>query len=191
MSNHIRFEVHNKQNFTDEERIKFMASLDLAKQVLNSAEFKERFLALPLVQTLGYSNIDIYNMLMSGADKFNTEADSAIDVHITMYYSFRNTVGYTYPTTWWTWINRKFFSYFSYADVAGNVVHEYMHNMSFDHRRASDSMSVPYATGDLVSAMINELINKAEDILIDATQNNAIYKKSIWTRINNFFKNIF
>lgn len=162
MSNRITFEIHNKQNFTEAEKIKFKQALYYAEEVMNSQEFKTRFLQMPLVQTNGKTNQQIYEELMSGADKFNQEADGDIDVYITMYYSFRNTVGYTYPSTWYTWINRKFFSGFNYADVAGNVVHEYMHNMGYDHKRATDKWSVPYAVGYLVRDMIKEYLEKPQ-----------------------------
>jgi len=160
MSKQVTFEIHEKNNFTESERIKFRKSINYAEQVINSEEFKVRFLQMPLVQTNNKTNLEIYNELMSGADKFNKEADKDIDVQITMYYSFKNTVGYTYPTTWFTWINRKFFSSFDYADVAGNVVHEYMHNMGYGHLRATDKWSVPYAVGYLVRNMIKELIKE-------------------------------
>jgi len=160
MSNRLVFQIHGKQDFTEPEKAKFKKALNYAEEIINSSEFKMRFLQMPLVQANGKSNEQIYRELMSGADKFNKESDNDIDVHITMYYSFKRTVGYTYPSTWFTWINRKFFSSFDYADVAGNVVHEYMHNMGYDHIRATDKWSVPYAVGYLVRDMIKEFIKE-------------------------------
>jgi hypothetical protein len=200
------FELHQLNNFSQEERDKFVEAIRLAEDVLNSIEFKNRFLNLPLVQTNGNTNKQIYNQLMSGADKFNKESDSDIDVYITLYYSFRNTVGYTYPSTWWTWINRKFFSSFDFADVAGNVVHEYAHNLGYDHIRASDIWSVPYAIGYLVRDMIKEKIKYGRYLtqyeiitgeIVDLNDNvtdnapQVVYTKSLWSRIKSILFNIF
>jgi hypothetical protein len=206
MSNRIVFELHQLNNFSKEERDKFIEAIRLAEDVLNSIEFKNRFLNLPLVQTNGNTNKQVYNQLMSGADKFNKELDNDIDVYITLYYSFKNTVGYTYPTTWFTWINRKFFSSFDYADVAGNVVHEYMHNVGYDHIRASDKWSVPYAIGYLVRDMIKEKIKYDRYLtqyeittgeIVDLNDGNndntpqVVYTQSLWSRIKSILFNIF
>lgn len=152
----LKFEIHKMDGFTDAERDKFIRATAKAQKILNSKKFRERFLALPLEQTQNKTNLEIYQMIMSGADKLNKENDGDIDVQITMYYSFNNTVGYTYPDTWFTWINRKFFTNYNEADVACNIMHEYMHNLGFGHRKASDHNSVPYATGYLVEALIRE-----------------------------------
>ena len=106
---------------------------------------------------------------MSGADKFNKEADQDIDVYLTIYYSFKSTVGYTYPSTWWTWINRKFFSSFDESEVAGNVVHEYMHNLGYDHNTAKDHNSVPYATGYLVRDLIKEFEKEPVETTVEVS----------------------
>jgi hypothetical protein len=155
MSN-IKFEVHGTKNFSEKERQKFSLALKKAEEVMNSQEFKELVLLYPFDQANGYTNQEIYDMIMSGADKFNTMSDGDIDVQITLYYSWKRTIGYTYPSTWATWVNRRFFSKFDSGEIAGNVVHEYMHNMGFGHRTAKDHDSVPYAVGYLVRDLINK-----------------------------------
>jgi hypothetical protein len=151
----LSVDVHNLKNFKPEERKKFKEAMREMVKVLNSREFYTRFMNLELEQTEGHSNPQIYVMLRSGADKFNKENDFDIDVHLTMYYSWKRTIGYTYPSTYFTWINRKFFRGFDASDVAGNVAHEYMHNLGFGHKSAKDHKSVPYAIGYLVRDMID------------------------------------
>lgn len=177
----LNIQVHGLKNFSEAERNKFAKAMVLTKEVLNSDEFRERFLLLRLEQTNGYSNIQIYSMLMSGADAFNPETDRDIDVQLTMFYSFWNTVGYTYPTTWATWINRKFFSGFKEAEIGMNVVHEYKHNLGFGHKTPNDKKSVPYAAGYLVRDMINEKLGNRP------TQ----YRPSNWSRFFNWVKRLF
>lgn len=167
MSNRIKFEIHELNSFTELEKEKFHKTIIKTEEVLNSEKFKQELLNLKLEQTNGKTNEEIYNEIMSGADNFNKEVDKDIDVYLTMYYSFKNTVGYTYPSTWWTWINRKFFSSFDEGDIAGNVVHEYMHNLGYDHKTAKDHNSVPYAVGYLIRRLVDELDKEA----VEATEN--------------------
>ena len=84
----LKFEIHKMDGFTDAERDKFIRATAKAQKILNSKKFRERFLALPLEQTQNKTNLEIYQMIMSGADKLNKENDGDIDVQITMYYSF-------------------------------------------------------------------------------------------------------
>ena len=159
----LTVQVHGLKNFTDQEKVKFKDAVRLLHKVINSEDFKKRFLNLKLVETTGKTNIQIFKELFSGKDKFNTVSDHDVDVYATMYYSFKRTVGYTYPDTWKTWINRKYFS--NPADIAGNIIHEYMHNLGYGHSSPRQKMSVPYAAGDLVRDMINEMSgskNKSE-----------------------------
>jgi hypothetical protein len=190
MSNLV-FEVHNKNNFTPEEKEKFLKALEEATKIINSPEFKQRALNLKLEQALGYNSLEIYQKFMSGSDKFNTVSDKDIDVHITMFYSFRNTVGYTYPTTWFTWINRKFFSRFNEAEIAGNVVHEYMHNLGFGHNSPRDKNSVPYAYGYLVRDMIREAKVNPQPQPTPVVTEPIKQVPSIWSRIAGFFSRWF
>ena len=177
MSN-ITFEVHGTKNFTEQERQKFSLAIKKAEEVLNSEEFKDAVLIYPFDQANGTTNKEIYDMIMSGADKFNTMEDGDIDVQIEMYYSFGRAIGYTYPSTWFTWINRKFFKRFDHSEIAGNVVHEYMHNLGFGHRTAKDHDSVPYAIGYLVRDMV-----KGKEIVIpDEIYTSAPRKKRSWKR---------
>lgn len=179
--NYLDVEIHELKNFSEAERNKFSAAMVLTKEVINSGEFKERFLLLPLEQTAGHSNLEIYEMFMSGADQFNPETDRDIDVNLTMFFSFFNTVGYTYPTTWFTWINRKFFRGFNAAEIGMNVVHEYFHNLGFGHESPNDANSVPYAAGYLVRDMIKEKLGQAP----------KVYVPSIWSRISCWFRSVF
>ena len=200
----ISVDLHGLKNFRPEERQKFKSAMNQMVKVLNSREFYTRLMNLELEQRQGYTNKDIYDMIRSGADKFNKESDHDIDIHLTMYYSWKRTIGYTYPSTYFTWINRKFFSRFDEADVAGNVAHEYMHNLGFGHISAKDHNSVPYAIGYLVRDMIDNgfdptpmsLGGSAESAVVVTRKNpeNPV-KKSYYTpwyrRVGRWFRRLF
>ena len=55
--------------------------------------------------------------------------------------------------------NRRFFDNFTPAEIAGNLAHEWMHKIGFDHDFNSTSRrpySVPYAVGDLVESLAEQ-----------------------------------
>jgi hypothetical protein len=153
----INIQVHERINFTPEESEKHAKAVEEAWIVLNSQRFKEKFLKLKLTSSEGLSNLEVYEKLMSGYDEISKESDRDIDVYAEMYYKNNRVVGYTSPSTRKTYVNRKFFQNYDTADVACNLVHEYLHKVGFDHKSAKEHSSVPYAIGYLVEGCIREL----------------------------------
>jgi len=195
MSN-VTFQIHNVKNFSEKERTKFFMAIEKAENVINSIEFGQRVMVYPFIQTNGFNNMDVYNMFMSGADKFNKSKDNDLDVYITMYYSFGRAIGYTLPSTWFTWINRKFFSRFNHASIGGNVTHEYCHNLGFGHISAKDHDSVPYAIGYIVRNMILEKDTYGRYLTIEEVADKKNEKPvkaraSRWSRFKSFLKRLF
>jgi len=165
-------EIQGMKNFSEKEKEKFLKAIELCKKVINSKEFEQKITNYKWTsggvtyntfkKNEGLTNEEIFEKFMSGADQFNTEKDNDIDLYTTLYYSSRSTVGYTYPNTFKTWINRKFFSQFSLAGIVGNVIHEYLHNVGFGHSSGYNSTrkhTVPYAYGyvarDIAQAMLD------------------------------------
>jgi hypothetical protein len=152
--------VKNLKKLTETERVKVMLACDYMERVINSPQFTERWLALELTNNQGFSNATILNMILSGATKLEPKEDKEIAVHLEMFYSFRNTVGYTRPSTIWTWFNRKFFKRYEVEDVAKNIAHESIgHKVGFDHKSARETTSIPYQLGYLVRDMVWEIRN--------------------------------
>ena len=154
----LRVKVHKMVDATAQERIKFKKAMALFEECANSEEFKEAVLDAYMEEKDGYSNEQIYQMLMSGVDDFDEMEDGEVDVFISFYYEDSGTLGYTYPNTFKTWVNRKFFRHFTLGDMAGNVLHEAMHNLGLDHTDANPD-SVPYVYGDIMTRLVNEKIN--------------------------------
>jgi hypothetical protein len=153
----IHIEVHERINFTKEEVEKHILAVNDAVKALNSKRFKQNFLKLKLTNTDGLTNLEIYEKLMSGADDLNPAVDRDIDVYVEMYFKNNKVVGWTKPSINKTYLNRKFFKNFDSADVACNLVHEYLHKVGFDHHSAKEHTSVPYAIGYLVEDSIREM----------------------------------
>ncbi len=79
---------------------------------------------------------EIWAHIVSGKEELNGEVDYEIDIDITIFnprWRNRSVVGYTYPTTAMTWINRKFFNWYGDKTICSNMIHEHLHKMGFDH----------------------------------------------------------
>jgi hypothetical protein len=189
----LGYEVHEMTGFSGTSKEKYMRSLDKLMNSINSEEFKHRVknysfmeggqivnnFKSPEVSGKYMTREEIYEYIMSGRDKFNDEEDGDIDIKIELYNNrFSSAVGYTYPNTWKTWINLKFFGYFSDAEVAANIIHEYMHNLGFDHpfrETPTRRHTVPYAIGNI----IKDILEGKED-----TQDNYVLVCSrSWTKL--------
>lgn len=154
----LKFEIHGLNNFTKRQKKKFMEAMTKGKKVLNSQQFKDGILAMYFTETNGLSNMQIYNLICSGKDLYNEEDDYDIDVLVTMYTKkYSGTIGYTFPSTWKTWINSKFFNVFEIWEIFGNVFHEALHNFGFGHKQAKKT-SVPY----LIGYLARDLLRKSE-----------------------------
>lgn len=123
------------------------------------------------------------DMVLSGADKFNTKEDGDIDIDATFYYSFKRVVGYTLASTYRTWANRNIFKGFDLADIAGNQGHEYTHNLGLGHKGA-DRRSVSYQWGYAIRDFIKIKLGLESTIKIK-------YRRSFWTRVKRVFRGLF
>lgn len=154
----LKVVVNKREGFTPEEIKKHETASQLLETALNSVEFRDGVLTLPLENMNGLTHQQVYDKIMSGAEVLTPEVDNELDVWAVVYYKNNKVVGYTNPTTILTWINRKFFGD-DYADIACNMLHEWLHKLGFDHDSASDHDSVPYALGYFVEKLIRRLMN--------------------------------
>jgi hypothetical protein len=154
------------RNFTAAQEAKMKIILDKILIAINSKEFKEMVLNYQyqgqntFVDNDGMDNESIYETIMAGAEILKPEPDKVMDLDITMYYSIKNTVGYTYPDTLRIWINSKFYNSFTHAEAANNVVHEWLHKLGFSHSysyNAARDHSVPYAVGGIIEQLIEKM----------------------------------
>lgn len=102
----------------------------------------------------GKSRERIYKQIMSGAEVLSPVADST--ANITLVIDNRNkrgVLGYTYPNSVKQWIYRWFLKS-SPRDIAGNLAHEWMHKLGYDHAfryHYTRQFTVPYAVGYYIS----------------------------------------
>jgi hypothetical protein len=147
-------------NFDKSQEEKIKGAVSLIKRVITSQVFRDKVLNYQyqgkkkFVDNLGLSNEEIYLKILEGTEQVGiTKRNNVMDVELELYNQTTNTIGYTYPDTPRIWINKKYFTRFSHAKVAHNLMHEWMHKLGFIHETywsKERDHSVPYAIGALV-----------------------------------------
>lgn len=164
--NKLDYKIHGIKNATKDEKEFYENSVKLMIKVLNGKDFWVELAGKwhLMEETKGYTFKQYKEMVLSGADYFNKKSDSVVDIMVHLYTSYKNVVGYTYPSTWFTWFNRKYLKTFDYADMAGHIYHENMgHNLGFGHTNANRN-SLVYQTGYLMRDHVKKIIS--DDIKI-------------------------
>jgi len=158
--------IHNLRGFTEAEAKKFKDAAYLMAEAVNLEEFKHRVFTVDYEDTGrfkmhgGDTNVQIYDKLMSGADDFNWSNDGDVDIDATLYFDQGNVVGYTYSSSWRTYVNKKFFFKWPISRIAGNILHEYLHNLGYNHSsQYNDTIrwTVPYKCADILVDLASEL----------------------------------
>jgi hypothetical protein len=149
-------------NFDKADEDKVERAVEIIKKVVTSQEFKDQILnhtyngKHTFVDNGGFTNAQIYQKILDGKEDLRPVVDHEMDLELQLYYSFVNTVGYTYADGLRIWMNTKFFDSYTPSEVAGNVFHEWTHKLGFDHASsysvARDS-SVPYAVGYMIEEL--------------------------------------
>lgn len=148
-------------NFFSNDLVKIIKSAKYIEEYFNSLEFKDFILNYAFEDSNGVlkrefhycvlSRAEIYSKIMAGSEILTPEADGEMDLQVELDTSWtRNVIGYTYPTTPLQWIYAKFFHNWSEEEICGNIAHEYMHKLGFDHEYKwthDREFSVPYAVG--------------------------------------------
>ncbi|HXH32630.1 MAG TPA: hypothetical protein VNJ01_17665 [Bacteriovoracaceae bacterium] len=139
---------------------KFNKAIEIIKLVVATEQFKRQVQdhtyqgARTYVDNGGYSNAQIYQIILDGAEKLQPVKNNSLDAEFEIYTDDdSNVVGYTYPTSNRIWVNTKYFNSYSPAGVAHNVFHEWLHKLGFKHATSyspSRDYSVPYAIGDMI-----------------------------------------
>lgn len=109
----------------------------------------------------GYTNAQIYQKILDASEFLNKGNNNTMDIEVEIYTNnFTSTVGYTYESSKRIYVNTKFFNYYTPANVAGNLFHEWLHKVGFDHASsysvARDS-SVPYAVGYILERLAQRI----------------------------------
>lgn len=155
-------------NFNPEQEAKIHQASELIKQVIALKEFKDAVLNYTyqgkkqFFDNGGYSNTQVYQKILNAAEMLTPAKNNTLDTEVELYYNTHNTIGYTYPNTRRIWMNTKYFNRYTPVEVAGNLSHEWLHKLGFEHATAwseSRDHSVPYAVGYLIERLARQIYN--------------------------------
>lgn len=160
----MRVSLGKVSGYTATEQKKLGAATDLMAKVLNSREFRDAILNNTWAGKPGFADEsrsprEIYEAIRAAKENFTDAADGEVDLNLkleTFSWFNRKTVGYTTPSSDTITSNRRFFSNYEPAEVAGHLAHEWLHKLGFEHDHAATRdrpYSVPYAVGDLVEKL--------------------------------------
>ena len=105
--------------------------------------FQSFMLERKLIQTMNRNNEQVVQSLV----------DARITIDVTMYYSLKRVLGYTYEGVNKEWINRRYMMSWNKCDLASLLGHETSHKVGYDHSfyaNASRPFSVPYSMNEAI-----------------------------------------
>jgi hypothetical protein len=146
-------------NLTSAQKTKYNKAISIVKKVIGTESFRSKVLnyryngRYQFANNDGKSNSQIYQAILDAAEKLKPIKNNTMDLGVKMYYAANSVVGYTNPSITYINVNTKFFNSYSSNEVAGNLFHEWLHKLGFNHDSTSTSRrpySVPYAIGYLI-----------------------------------------
>jgi hypothetical protein len=151
-------------NYTQAQVVRLREAEKCIVQVMNDPAFKLATIAMSPFTSLsgnkaGMSNENVFDDIFKGAEALMPAVNYQMDLTVNMYYSrFSKVVGWTNPSIMIVHTNSKFHNFFSAEEIAGNLFHEWLHKLGYDHVSASDHKSVPYAMGYLMTDFCKKLL---------------------------------
>tara|TARA_R110000868_G_C10972634_1_gene770608 strand:- start:902 stop:1492 length:591 start_codon:yes stop_codon:yes gene_type:complete len=107
--------------------------------VINSSIFRDQILKLKPFdgersKYKNLSNMEVYKMIIHGADIHEPQMDYELDIFVDDYYTWKKVIGYTKPRVdRIIRVNTKYFDKRHTVDIGSNILHEYGHLMGFGH----------------------------------------------------------
>jgi hypothetical protein len=160
----MKVNLGSATGFSAAERAKLDAATKKLGEVLNSREFRDGVMSATYAGKQGYASdsrspAEVYATIRAAKENFTSTSDSEVDLNVRLEsfgWAGRHVVGYTTHSSDTLTTNRRFFSAYSPAEVAGHLGHEWLHTLGFEHdsnRTARRPDSVPYEVGYLIERL--------------------------------------
>jgi hypothetical protein len=165
--------IVSKKNFTQEEDTLLNKAVALIEQVINSEAFRKRIIDFSFNGkkkfnfNRGMKNEEIFNLLLSGEERYNNQADTELDFILEIGDECPQgvvgvTIGGKRTKTYRCKLNEM-----NAAEYAGHLIHEYCHYLGFTHTKnhnATRKYTVPYAIGYIVRDLATILLLNLPEI---------------------------
>lgn len=145
--------------FSSSQASKYNQAIAIVKKVVATEAFRSKVLSFTyggskqFANNNGLTNAQIYQSILDAAERLKPAKNNTMDLGVKLYYANNTVVGYTSPSITYINVNTKFFNNYSANQVAGNLFHEWLHKIGYDHDSAATARrpySVPYAIGYIV-----------------------------------------
>ncbi|MGK5084343.1 hypothetical protein WDW37_13685 [Bdellovibrionota bacterium FG-1] len=159
----LKIDLAHLSGFSTVENAKLKQSIELIDQVFNSQEFHQKVLDFTFngkpqfANNNNLTNEQVYEQIMKGHETYSAADDHVAQLDLNLYnppwYKKKSVIGYGYAGHPEIYMNHYWFQRFTVQEVAGNIAHEWMHKLGFDHdfnRTAQRPYSVPYAVGNIM-----------------------------------------
>lgn len=152
-------------------RDRMMDAIEMVRVIVNSDEFKEMVIGYmneygerSYTRNEGMSNEEVYEFLMEGREVLDQDTPGEMNLYIKRYrpwWPWSKVIGYTkIGKSKYMYVNWRKYKYFDSVEMAGNIVHEWIHLMGFRHDSARDHDSVPYAVGYIIGKLANKYLDQ-------------------------------
>ncbi|HXH32666.1 MAG TPA: hypothetical protein VNJ01_17845 [Bacteriovoracaceae bacterium] len=165
-------------NASSEDETRIEKALELLDAVVNSDDFQQRILTMSYVvkkktyqgfSQTSHTKESVLQNILEAKENFRGGTTGVIDLFMDMYQEENSTIGWTAPTDRFFHMNRFHHQDYSPARTAGNILHEWLHKIDYDHEGKSDNPfrehSVPYKLGYTMAELAAELESGGDPLL--------------------------
>lgn len=153
--------VELMSGFTQSREEKYNAAVAMTKKVVATEAFRKAVLnhkynGVKSFANTTKSNAAVYQSILDAAEKLQPAKNNTMDVGVKMYYEDNSVVGWTNGSITYFNVNRKFFDNYDINEVAGNLMHEWLHKLNYGHDSSATARrpySVPYAVGYMIRSI--------------------------------------
>jgi hypothetical protein len=154
------------EGFDSSQTRKILDAKEMIEIILSTEDFRDEVINYTYLgkkqfaDNGGLSNEDVYLTILQGAEKLFPVVNYTMDINLRLYYEDSLVLGYTAFTSTAIMLNLKYFDFNPPEEVAGTLVHEWLHKLGFTHvPEYSDHRqnSVPYAVGYIMRRLARNL----------------------------------
>lgn len=165
--------------FEPRHQAKLTEALELSERVIKSEEFSHSILKFEyqekkqFADNSSHSNLQVLSFIAIGAEILEKVSDKEMNLEVEHWIPRfpTSTTGYTSRGVRRIWINGNYLERASVPELAGTLVHEWMHKIGYEHDKkltAKRPYSVPYGVGEIVVKIGNKLLNQEHHSSVEA-----------------------
>jgi hypothetical protein len=160
----LEIRASSTNGFTDSEVTDLNIAMAMMQVIMNGKCFHDGLLAAQMTETLGLTNQEILDRILSGATWWKGP-DHIMELELVMYYSkYSRTMGYVNTDDPNIYINYK---YYTDPETIGSLLaHEYSHQEGFTHY-GTLATSVPYTINKVFEACGSNEIKTTEEMFMN------------------------